>query len=200
MPFSSDTRPLTGRPLAKWLLTAAMLAAPLALTGCSIFGDDEEDVPVYIAKPCPAVGILQDSEKITLFRGASQDAGDVVLRAEIRKAVIKCEYDEDDSVISADVGFDGAAITGPAASGTVQTLPGFLAIIRQGKIIDKQAYDIPVEFSDGASRVRFIKTIEGTKLPWSGRLNGAAYELMVGFQVTPEQLAYNRKAPSGPMK
>jgi hypothetical protein len=182
---------------------AALLALPLALGGCSwlgMGGDDADEVDKDMPKPCPTVGVLDGADHITVFNGRGRDLTDVVARAEIRKAVIECEYEPSDGNISVNIAFDGQADLGPAATSREMTLKGFMTVVRHGAIKSKMEYDIPVSFAGAARTVRFLKTIDETKIPYGGELNGSAYEVLVGFQLTQDELDYNRKVPFAPLK
>lgn len=182
---------------------AALLVMPLALGGCSMFGGDDEAVDVVekdAPKPCPTVGVLDGADHMTLFNGRGKDLTDVVLRAEICKSVLQCEYDSDNSEISVNVAFDGTVDLGPAATSREANIPGFIAIVRHGYMLSKQQLDIPVTFDGAARTVKFLKTIEDTKIPIGGEINGAAYEVIVGFQLTQDQLDYNKKVPATPLR
>lgn len=187
----------------KRLALAALLVAPLALGGCSWFSssDDDDEIEKAAPQPCPTIGVLDGADRVTVFNGRGRDLTDVVLRGEIRKAVIKCKYDTDEHTISVDLAFDGQAEMGPAANSRDQVLKGFAAITRtDGKIVNKQEFDMPVSFAGTSRQVRFEKVIEDTVLPYGGEINGSIYEILVGFQLTREQLDYNRKVPSTPLK
>lgn len=181
----------------------ALLAMPLALGGCSWlgFGGEEDFDPVDAGpKPCPTVGVLDGTDRVTVFNGRGRDLTDIVVRGEIRKAVIGCEYDKDDAEIVVDIAFDGQAALGPAASSRELSLKGFATVVRHGAIKKKQVFDIPVAFDGVARTVRFLKTIDDTKIPYGGTLDGSAYEILVGFQLTPEQFEYNNKVPAAPLR
>jgi len=182
---------------------AALLAMPLALGGCAWlgFGGEEEIEPVESGpKPCPAIGVLDGADRVTVFNGRGMDLTDVVIRGEIRKAVTECEYDKGSAEIVVDIAFDGQAALGPAASSREMSLKGFATVVRHGAIKNKQVFEIPVSFSGAARTVRFLKTIEDTKIPYGGTLDGSAYEILVGFQLTPEQFEYNNKVPAAPLR
>jgi hypothetical protein len=208
MPFSTE-RQAAQRPFSRLrpVGLAALLILPLALGGCSwlgMGGDDDDEAMRAIAaaqpKPCPSIGVLDGADRITVFNGKGQDLTDVVVKAEISKAVISCEYDIDDATISVDLAFNGAAEMGPAATGRDMNLKGFLAITRtDGKKVSKEIYDIPISFEKGR-QIRFLKSVEDTVIPYGGHVNGAYYEFLIGFQVTQAQLDYNRKTPVGPMQ
>lgn len=180
----------------------ALLLAPLALSGCGMFSSDEDEalaaVDAAAPKPCPTVGVLAGADHITVFNGKGHDLTDVVVKASIDKAAISCKYDTGDHTISVDIAFNGSAERGPAATGDDLNIRGFLAITRvDGKKVSKETYDIPLNFDKG-TQIRFLKSIDGTVVPYGGTVNGSIYEMLVGFQVTHEQLDYNRKTSAQP--
>ncbi len=183
------------------IIVASLLTLPLALGGCSMLGlgSNEEDDAIEAIKqaapqPCPTIGVLDGADKITVFNGNGQDLTDVVVTAEISKAVTQCEYNTSDNTISVDVAFNGGAEMGPAATLRDITLKGFLAVTRIGGTrVSKQVYDIPLTFEDNSRHVRFLKSIDETIVPYTERMNGSHYEFLVGFQVSKDQLEYNRK-------
>jgi hypothetical protein len=206
MPFPFERQDLARRPAfsaVKGFALVALLVAPLALGGCSMFGGDDEDADIDKAapQPCPTVGVLDGADRITVFNGRGRDLTDVVVRGEIRKAVTKCKYDTDEHTISVDLAFDGLAEMGPAATSRDMTLKGFVAITRtDGKIVNKQEFDLPISFAGATRQVRFEKVFEDSVVPYGGTVNGSIYEFLVGFQLSHDQLEYNRKVPQTPLK
>jgi hypothetical protein len=90
---------------------------------------------------------------------------------------------------------------GPAAPSRDLVLKGFVAITRtDGKIVNKQEFDMPVTFDGATRQVRFEKVIEDSVVPYGGTVNGSIYQFLVGFQLTHDQLEYNRKVPQTPLK
>lgn len=204
MPFSNERQDLprnTARVM-HGLGLIVLLLAPLALGGCSMFSSKEDEAMAAITaaapKPCPTVGVLAGADQITVFNGAGHELSDVVLKATIDKAAISCEYDVDDNTISVDIAFNGSAEMGPAATDSEMNLKGFMAVTHvDDKQISKVTYDIPLNFDKGTRQIRFLKSIEDTVVPYGGAVvNGSVYEMLVGFQVTQQQLDYNRKMSS----
>lgn len=201
MPFSSALRRprltsgLRGAP-------ALLLAAVLGLSGCGWLGMSEETRDGGTTQfPCPAVGVLNETDHVTLLSGAGTDLTDVVAKAEIGKIVSKCRYNIDESTILVDIAFDGIAELGPAAASRELTFKTFVAVTRRFNTFDKkQVYDVPVTFEPGQRRVRFVKTVEGTILPYGGQADGRIYQILVGFQLAPDQLEYNRRVPYAPIR
>jgi hypothetical protein len=195
MPFPNVLRCFPRRSAS-----AAALVAALALSGCSWFGSDRADGGTS-QYPCPMVGVLNETDHVTLLSGAGTDLTDVVARAEMGRVVSQCSYNIDESTITVDLAFDGVAELGPAATSRDLNLKAFVAVTRRYETFDKkQVYDIPVNFPAGQRQVRFVKTVDGTVLPYGGTADGRIYQILIGFQLTQEQLDYNRKVTHIPIR
>lgn len=202
MPFLPALSRLT-KPASRSCRTAPALAvaAALALSGCGMFGGSDIKEGGTTLYPCPTVGVLNETDHVTLLSGTGADLTDVVAKAEIGKVVSTCKYDVDESTITVDIAFNGTAELGPASSTRALTLKTFVAVTRRYDAFDKkQVYEVPVVFEPGQRQVHFVKTVEGTILPYGGRADGSIYQLLVGFQLTPEQLEYNRRTSYIPIR
>lgn len=188
-----SSRPLSKRPDRDSTRISVSLGAALvlglALAGCA--GSAAEQAAKRL--PCPTVGVLSDADTITKFAGTGGDIIDIVYQAEINKAVTQCEYDVDDGIIYVDIAFDGYVERGPAATDDELDLPLFMAITKNGRGVKKTLLTAPVEFDDDARGVRFVQEVEETEVSFEEGTNGAAYEFLVGFQLTRTELAFNRQ-------
>jgi len=202
MPFSTALRRLP-RLTGLHRHAGIALVASLALGGCSSlnpFGGGEREGGTT-QLPCPQVGVLNETDHVTVLRGSGTDLTDIVARAEIGRVVSKCMYNTDDATITVDLAFDGVAELGPAATTRDLTFNVFVAVTRRFDTLDKkQIYQIPVNFPAGQRQARFVKTVEGTILPYGGAADGRIYQVLVGFQLSAEQLAYNRSAAYTPIR
>ena len=207
MPFSHALR--------RSAALAAALSVTLFLAGCST--DDEGYATTGIGSmlgfgstteeggtatyPCPHVGVLDQADRITAFNGQGEDITDVEVRAELNKVVTKCEYNIDDSTISFDIAFNGVAEIGPGARSRTVNLPVFVAVTRRfGKLVKKQQLTLPVTFAPGQTKVSFMKTLENNVIPYGQGADGRIYYVLVGFQLTKDQLAYNRNVTPVPIR
>ena len=69
----------------------------------------------------------------------------------------------------------------------------FISVSRGDTILDKRDYSLNVDFPRNSERVRLTGDQIDLVLPVDDKLTGAAYSVLVGFQLTPEQLAFNRR-------
>ncbi|MAB14468.1 hypothetical protein [Parvibaculum sp.] len=207
MPFSNVLR--------RTAALAAALSVTLLVAGCSTdddgyatsgigsmlgFGGSTQEGGTA-AYPCPNVGVLDQADRITAFNGSGQDITDVAVRAELNKVVTQCEYNLSDSTITFDIAFDGVAELGPGATSRTQNLPVFMAVTRRfGKLVKKQTMTLPVTFAPGETKVRFTKMLEGNVVPYGKGADGRIYYILVGFQLSQDQLAYNRRVAPVPIR
>ncbi len=167
---------------------AAIGVALLALSGCRIFVKDEPP-------PCPRVSVLEDASKLVRFAGGSHDAKDIELAAEIVKYRGSCHYDKDDKMmeVTLTVGID--AFPGPATAGGPAQAEYFVAIPAFSGNPDGKKI-LPVTLNISAKEPKGIHFTDGDvtmKFPVKDIKKLEAYEIFVGFQLTQDQLDYNRK-------
>jgi hypothetical protein len=160
----------------------------LVLSGCKMFVD--EDPP-----PCPRVSILADAAKLTRFKpGASTDAKDVTLVAQLTNFKGSCYYDASKQQMSLNFEVQMSAHRGPATTASSAELSYFVAIPTyfpesQAKKIMPVKVDLP---EDGSSANLTDESVQ-ISFPLSNVKDLAKYEVFLGWQLDPAELAYNRR-------
>ena len=81
---------------------------------------------------------------------------------------------------------------GPAAAERRANVAYFVAVLEGDRILDKQIFPLRAEFPANADRVRLTGDDVELRLPVRPDKTAAAYRIEVGFQLTPEELAFNR--------
>ncbi len=181
------------RRRAARLALAMLLTAP-ALGGCdSFYGKTIDGKKIDLA--CPKFGILRDANQITTYRpGGGRSAPDIQLRAQIVDYQGNCTYDE--TGVTVDVGVVLIAERGPALAGNSVPLSYFAAIINpDGKAIARQQFDTTVDFNGNVPRAGSREEIQPF-IPLEKGKDARGYQVLVGFQLTQDQLDANRKANS----
>ncbi len=167
---------------------AAITVVGLALGGCSSFSGDKLDLA------CPKVGILADTAKVTLFRpGAGRNAGptDVVAHAVVGDYSGSCTYDE--TGVTIDVSLALVAERGPAMVDTQVPLNYFVAISKpDGSVVTKNVFPTTIDFPGNAPRAGSREDLQ-PHIPLPRGQDARSYRVLVGFQLTPDQLEYNRR-------
>ena len=114
-------------------------------------------------------------------------------RGEIESISAGCQYKENEPInVIMDVLFELGK--GPQAAGTTKTYHYWVAVTdRNREVIAKQSFDLPVTFPAGKDRVYMSDTIASIVIPrGSMTTSGANFEILIGFDVTPQMAAFNR--------
>jgi hypothetical protein len=169
---------------APWLL-----AAPLALAAC---GAPKQDA---FAPPCPKPVILGDAGDLARYRNNGRDPTDLELQARIAGISGTCEEGEKDKT-KVTVNVAMAVARGPALRGRQADLAWFLAVTRNGQILDKSTYPVSVAFPSNAARVEVDPNPVVLQLPTPKGTTASDYQVVVGYQLSPDELARNREQVS----
>ncbi len=177
---------------ATWHATGALLLLALLPAGCG-----KEDSQRF-APPCPVPSLPRDTSDLRRFRGAGRDITDSVLEGRITGLSGACTRGEKGFVTaSISVGID--LIRGPANTRQVVDVAYFVAVSEgQGpdeRILDKRVYTLRAEFPSNTDRLRLAGDEVQLQLPVTPTKTAAAYRILVGFQLTPEELQVNRSRP-----
>ncbi len=158
--------------------------AMMALAGC---GGDTEDFP----PPCPKVAILHDAADLNRFNGSGQDITQMVLSGRITGLSGACTRTKDGNVLTT-VTVSLELTRGPAARGRVADAAYFVALVDGETILAKRVYPMRGEFPANAAGLRLGGEEVQVAVPNSATKSAASYQLLVGFELTPEELAINR--------
>ena len=141
---------------------------------------------------CPAVGILADASRAFFLAVPNQpDPDQVIATARISDFVGDCEYD--DAAGSGDMDLTLQVVAGPAFDGRALPVDYFVAVVDPGgQILNKEVFRVTAQVPDDARGLSLEESLAlAVPLP-AGPASGSAYELVVGLQLTPQQLQINR--------
>jgi hypothetical protein len=181
------SRSVTNRLRQPVAAVFALGIAGFAISGCSWFKKD----PVV----CPAVAILSDAAQLTSYRpGGGRDVTDLEYQGEVNKVTSECDYDKDTNVIKMTATLTLVAVRGAALHKDEVTLPFFVSVIdrKTANVLKKVIFQSPVPFPEGRRRSGVAEEITERITVAPGHIN-RDYEILVGLQLTEEQLEYNRK-------
>ena len=182
-----------------FLLIACTFLFFISLTACETAKDigllnpKKED-----PKPCPVIKILKDAKKITSFKNdKAKDISDIMFEAEIIGYSGKCEYKKRDKleteiVIELEVLVD--LFRGPANNTNSAKFGFFIAIPAffpnpEGKKIFYQS----ITFPKNSDKIRMMDSEIIIRIPITDRNVNAKTIIFMGFNLTKNQLNYNRK-------
>jgi hypothetical protein len=83
---------------------------------------------------------------------------------------------------------------GPASTSDRQTYRYWVAVARRGRApIEKAYFDVDVHWNRGEAVVTRTEQIDRIVIPRANdTISGENFEILVGFELTPEQLQFNR--------
>lgn len=170
-------------------LSAAAVAVvgAVALSACT-------GVPDRPAKACPQVLLERDTAKLTVFRdGPGRDLTDVVFEAEMMGFNGDCKPGKPGEPVSMVLQAVIAVNQGPAWTGTRGALPYFLAVPAYFPASEaKQEFSASFTFpSPTTTRIVLRDEPVNLTLPMAEDAQRAP-AVYFGFQLTHEQLEYNR--------
>ncbi|MFN4185964.1 MAG: hypothetical protein ACK4M6_14400 [Hyphomonas sp.] len=175
------------------LILAASFLAATAVTGCrsSRLAQSLDSTPN--AGPCPVIGSVYDAARYVKFvDGSGELYSDIEFTGEITDVRIFCRY-TDDHPLAAEIEVDFAFGKGPQARGDSHTYPYFVAVTRRnGKVLARETFATQAEFR-GKTLTSKSELVNRITIPRAdSSISGVNFEIVVGFELTAEQLEFNR--------
>ena len=144
------------------------------------------------AGPCPFVKVLYDAARYIEFEEGREASAAVGYTGEIQGISAGCEYkDEEPIEVRMEMLFELGK--GPQATGDSKTYSYWVAVTDRNKaVIAKQHFSLPIDF-DGKDRIYRTEQINRIVIPRAAMTtSGANFEVLVGFDVTPQMAQFNR--------
>ncbi|MDP3632726.1 Tat pathway signal sequence domain protein [Phenylobacterium sp.] len=145
------------------------------------------------AGPCPFVKVLYDAGRYIEFKDDKEASANVAYSGEIQGISAGCAYKDDQPIqVEMEVLFELGK--GPQAQGSSKNYRYWVAVTKRNEaIIAKQYFDLPVSFGPGQDRVYATEKMAQITIPRAkDTTSGANFEILVGFDVTPQMAAFNR--------
>ena len=164
---------------------ASGLSLAFALASCG------PDLPQF-APACPVTGVLSDAADLTRFNGRGTDLTDLVIDGRISPPRGQCKLD-DLTHLRTTISVSMDLTRGPAAKGRTVDVTYFISASKGDTILAKQNYTLQVTFPPNSDHVRITGEPINLVLPIDDKTSGVVYRVLDAFQLTPEELAFNRK-------
>lgn len=167
----------------------AALAAPVLavlLASCGVTTDQ---------RACPGVEVISSLNRQVQFRGAGggRDQNDVAFVARIGDVRSRCNYAE--SNVTTDLSITIVGQRGPAGAQLPSAeITYFVAVIDGNRnIITKKSFSNRLAFDD-KGQARITDDLQ-EKLPTNPLKSASDHSVIVGFQLTPDQINLNETQP-----
>ncbi len=158
------------------------------------FGNAAAPLPsLKNAGPCPFVKVLYDAARYVEFKDNAEASANAVFTGEIENVASACAYKTSDPIhLRVQVLFEFGR--GPQATSNRKVYRYWVAVTdRNNAVLDKAFFDLPVTFPGGQDRVTQSELVDGITIPRAdAKVSGANFEVLVGFEVTPQMAAFNR--------
>ena len=145
--------------------------------------------------PCPNALSLYDAHRLVQINGENIVFENVGFTGEILNVTSTCRYtNRDASPINAEVEVVMGFGRGPAAGSRTHTYELFLAVTGfNDVVVDKKVFPIEVTFGPDEDRVQITERFNPVLIPRaSSDTSGVNFEMLVGFELTEEELEFNR--------
>jgi hypothetical protein len=173
-----------------------LLCFLVLLSGCDTYtgGIINSDVPME----CPQVSVLSDAALITRYvKGAGKDIIDVDFTGKIIGIKGKCSYDFDSDTGKGTVGIDVIATfkmkRGAANKSRQADFQYFVTIVDDGgNILEKQTFSFSGKYLKNRFSVKEADSPIKLSIPLGVGKTGQYFTVYVGFQLSQEELKFNR--------
>jgi hypothetical protein len=159
------------------------------------WGDNQAPLPqLRNAGPCPFVKTLYDAARYVEFKDNREASANVGYTGEIQGISAGCQYKDDQPIeVRMEMLFELGR--GPQATSRQKTYRYWVAVTdRNRAVIAKETFDLPVTFPEGQDRVYVTENVNQIVIPRASiATSGSNFEVLVGFEVTPQMAEFNRQ-------
>ncbi|MGV8929320.1 MAG: Tat pathway signal sequence domain protein [Brevundimonas sp.] len=143
------------------------------------------------AGPCPYVKVLYDAARYVELVGDRVIMANVGYTGEIEGLVSECSY-QSDQPITVQTRVQFSLGRGPQAQGDGRTYRYWIAVTERNRaVLAKEYFDLPVNF-DGANSTSVTQDQTIVIPRAAATTSGDNFEVLVGFDITPEMAEFNR--------
>lgn len=145
------------------------------------------------AGSCPPAGAIYNASRIVKFNDGQQVFSNVEYTGEVVGVRLFCRYAGTDPV-RAELEIDFAFGQGPAAAGDRNDYGYWVAVTRRsGKVLHKEYFTVQADFDDGPVTAK-TEVLSQVIIPRADEsVSAANFEILIGFDLTEEQLTYNKE-------
>lgn len=158
------------------------------------FSDFQAPLPgLANAGPCPYVKVLYDASRYVEFKENKEATADVGYTGEIEGISAACAY-KGSEPITIDMIVTFSLGKGPMASGSAKDYTYWVAVTNRNKdVLAKEYFTFHAKFPSGKNTLVMTDRLAGLSIPRADdKVSGSNFEVLVGFDVTPQMAEFNR--------
>ena len=158
------------------------------------FEDIQAPLPGQTAQgPCPYVKVLYDAARYVEFKDNREASANVGYTGEIEGISAACAYKGSDP-IRVDMMITFSLGRGPQAPSAQKDYVYWVAVTTRNKdVLAKEYFTLPAKFAAGKNTLVISDHIAGVTIPRADdKVSGNNFEVLVGFEVTPQMAEFNR--------
>jgi hypothetical protein len=166
------------------------LLAGLALAGCG--GPQMDDLLI----PCPDLVLPADVADLTRYRpGAQPDLSSLLLDARITGIEGSCQRGRRNQSVDSTISVRFQMDRGPAAESRAVQLPWFIALLdsRTNQVVSRQSFVMNGQFAVNTTRANVSSQPVAINFPVNAERRVQDYRVLVGFQLSEDEVALNRR-------
>jgi len=144
---------------------------------------------------CPVATVLASASYLTAFKAGMQDdpAGELYT-VQMTGVSQSCDFDKDEGTADSDVVITFRATRTPTGDAAHYPVPYFVASVMDGSnILTKKILATTFDFNPGEASTSFSIAAPSYRTKFDNGKKPYQYGLVVGLQLTREQLDYNKK-------
>ena len=173
-------------PILKFVVS--WCAIGFLMAGCGVL---EKNVTYQ----CPNVLILQDGKKLVKFKtGSRRDITDILFEAEILNFEGSCKYEKRARKLETQIDLMVRFLVrrGNATKSAVTQFKYFIATTSfKNRVEGKSIFPVVGTFKEKRSTLVYEDSI-GLRIPLDDPTDGETLKVLLGFQLSPEELQFNR--------
>ncbi len=169
-----------------------LVLATALLAACSTPFSDALDTRQN-AGPCPPAGSIYNASRIVVFDGETETFNNIEYTGEIVDVRLFCRYVSDNPV-EAEIELDFAFGKGPKGTEVQRDYVYWVAVTRRnGKVLNKERFSVRADFRDGPV-TGSSDLVQRIIIPRADEsVSASNFEIVVGFELTEDQLQYNKQ-------
>ena len=161
----------------------------------SNMADHEEKRSAELISPCPTVKIVDELSSLSEFQGGVMEEPMLISRVNLTQAESACDFKNDHVAIDLKLAFEG--MLGPKAK--IQntdkpffSYPFFVAVTDDdNEVLAKEVFAASITYDRDEQIHMYFEKLRQL-IPIESEVEARSYTVLIGFQLSPDQLSYNR--------